>query len=54
MKLEIEQQIKELQDIKTEEADNEINLYLKEVTELQQLIKRLSIDTGTVVLPYIK
>lgn len=54
MKMEIEAHIMELQNVNTEDAIAEITLCQKEIVELQQYIKRLSQDTGTVIMPYIK
>lgn len=54
MKMEAEEKIRALQE-EMQDADSAgISYYQKEVIALQELIKKLSADTGTVVVPYIK
>jgi len=54
MKQEVDNRIKELQSA-TEPADlDEIMMCQKESIQLQQFIRKLSADTGTVVLPIVR
>jgi DNA primase len=52
MKAEIEQQVKQLQSDQSSEAD--LILAMQDVKQLQDIIRRLSEVTGTVVMPYLR
>ena len=54
MKSDVEARLKELQAESVTNNYEEIMLCQKETMQLQQFIKKLSADTGTVVLPYLK
>jgi DNA primase len=53
MKMDVESRLKELQGAADERNQEEITLCQKEVIELQNYIRKLSGDTGTVVVPVL-
>jgi DNA primase len=54
MKYEVDERIKELQSHDLEKNIDEIIMCQKEVMELQEYIKKLSADTGIVIMPVVK